>query len=951
MTEDDRVYRFGGFTLLPARRELRDGGGALKIGSRAFDILTLLVDRAGDLVPRDALLAHVWPGVHVDEGGLRVHMAALRKLLGDGRDGSRFIVNEPGRGYRFVAAVSRDRSSAIPRGAEPGPAAGAVPAGSPPRVVAALPRSRTRVIGRGDVVAGLDELLLRYRLVTLTGPGGMGKTTVALAYAGGVAGAGTEVVFVDFGPVTEPSATPNTIAAALGFPIRSDDETASVLGVLRGRSCLLVLDCCEHVIDAVAELAERILDEAPGVRLLVTSREPLRVSGEYVHRLGPLGFPAPEEAVGPETLARYPAMELLVERVAATSDGFEPDAADLAQVAAICRRLDGVALAIELAAAAVPLYGLADLAERLAESFAVLTRGRRTALPRQQTLQLTIAWSVDLLPADERLVLARLAVFAGSFSIGAAEAVAGAGVGGARGVVASVASLVDKSLLIAVPDAATTRYRLLDSTRDFAREMLRDSGEEGAAALRHARHFAAMLRRQRLEAPSEPFAGFRADLENVRAALVWAFSPAGDAATAIELASAAAPLFLDLSLLVECTRWAEAALNSLGPARRDYPQALDLETAFAVPRLYTRGNLAEVRASLYDALAAAEAAGDLRVQIHILEVLYVFHLRVAEFHETLAVAGRSAEIIRAAPDLRGLEADWMFGLAHYFAGDHALCVPHLRRSLETVSPTRRTDVYRYGSDKRVHAHNGLVRSLWMQGFADEARRLAERNLVEASELGHPVGHTIALMWMTPVFFWTGELGIAADKARELIFVAERSSQQPAKLVGLAYDGIIAGLSGQPARAVQAIEASIDGLIAVNNRLLHVILLGHLAGALVAGGEASRALGVLDSAEAHALHYRDLVNMPLLKLLRGRALALRDGGWSSAAAAVLHEALAWADRQGARAYRLEAQMLLVEAAADGAAQRERRDGLAALYATFTEGLDTLPLRHAASLLGA
>ncbi|ODN71521.1 ATP-binding protein [Methylobrevis pamukkalensis] len=930
MTE---TFHFDRFVLIPDRRELAEDGRMLKVGSRAFDLLCLLVTRAGELVSRDEAMAHVWPGLHVDEGGLRVHMAALRKLLGDGSDGRRFIVNEPGRGYRFVAPVTRGSDAYRRRAAPPG----RLPPPSP-----ALPAPRSRLIGRVDTVGDVDHLLARYPLVTIAGPGGIGKTTVALAYAERAA-ASAAVDVIDFGGVADPAGVPNTVAAAIGLPVRSPDETAAIVRALQAGPRLLVLDCCEHVIDAVAALAERILDATPGVRLLATSREPLRISGEYVHRLGPLAVPPVGIVLTRETVVDFPAADLFLERTIAATGDDAFTAEDLDAVTAICRRLDGVALALELAAAAVPLYGVRGLAERLAESFSVLTRGRRTALPRHRTLRLTIAWSVDLLAAEERGLLARLSVIPASF-----DRLAAAHIGGdEHGGVDRLAGLVEKSLLIVDPAAAGPRYRMLDSTRAFARELLVASGEERTCLVRLAEHWSNRLGNFQREHPSEPLTSFRPDLEAVRAALHFAVSPDGYRSIAIRLAAAAAPLFLDLSLLVECTRWAETALALV--TADDPPETiLTLRTAFAAPRLYTHGNLAEVRASLEEALASAAAAGDPSMEVHILDVLYVFHLRVADFRGIREIADRTAAVIERAHGLSGIEANWMAGLAAYFAGEHAAATPHLRRSLDILSPTRRVDVFRYGSDRRVHAHNALARSLWMQGYPDDARRLAARNLAEAADIGHPVGHSIALMWMTPIFLWTGEHAIAEACARDLIALARRSSQRPAELVGEAFLGILDGRHGAPDRAVTAIASSIDGLLAVNNRLLHVILLGHLAEAHLLAGRAGDALATVEEAVARAAASGDLVTMPWLKILSARALALAAPAGSGLAGA-LDDALAWARRQGARAYLLEIATLRAELGLPPTVDRE--EGLEALLGSFEQGRDTEPLRRATRVAAA
>ena len=372
---DDETFVFGSFRLIPAQRMLLDDGKPLRLGSRALDILIALVEAAGETVHKDELIARTWPDTVVDEGALRVHVAALRKALGDGRAGKRYIANNPGRGYTFVAQVAREH---------PHPAT-AAPDG--PIAASNLPVPLTRIVGRDDIIATLTPQLAQTRFLTIVGPGGIGKTTVAVAVAEAVSPSYADGVwFVGLASLSDPGLVPSAVSTVLGISLSGTNPVSGMTAWLRDKHGVIVLDSCEHVIGVAAALAEAVLKAAPGVRVLATSREPLRAEGERLHRLASLDVPPASGDLKPDEALRYSAVQLFNERAMAVDDGFALDDANVAAVLEICRRLDGVPLALELAAARVDVFGVRELAAHLDDRFRVLTSGRRTALPRHQTL-------------------------------------------------------------------------------------------------------------------------------------------------------------------------------------------------------------------------------------------------------------------------------------------------------------------------------------------------------------------------------------------------------------------------------------------------------------------------------------------------------------------------------------------------------------------------------------
>ncbi len=467
------VLCFGPFRLSTTERLLEKGGEPVQLGSRAFDILIALVERPAEVVSKKELIARVWPDLVVDEGSLRFHVSALRKALGQGRSGTRYVSNVSGRGYCFVAPISR--AASLP----------ALLSNSLAHSPVGLPPSPTRMVGRNETVELISEELIARRFLTIVGPGGIGKTTVAIEVSHSMLAAFDGAVhYVDFGPLGTSSLVPNRVASTVGLPGNFDDPLAALPAFLRDRRMLLVLDSCEHLIETIAPLAERIFREAPEVHILATSREPLQVEGERVHRIHPLAFP-PDDA--PLTVAgalTFPAVQLFVERADADGTGFELNDADAPIVGKVCRRLDGIALALELAAGRVGAYGIKGIASLLDGPCRLLWHGRRTALPRHQTLNAMLDWSYNLLPESERVILRRLSVFVGAFSLEAAQFVAAGNILEREQVAEAIAGLVMKSLIVVETNDAGALYRLLDTTRAYALTKMVDSGERNTIAQR-----------------------------------------------------------------------------------------------------------------------------------------------------------------------------------------------------------------------------------------------------------------------------------------------------------------------------------------------------------------------------------------------------------------------------------------------------------------------------------
>jgi predicted ATPase/DNA-binding winged helix-turn-helix (wHTH) protein len=538
--EDLPVVHFGRFELQARQRRLLQDGAPLAIGSRAFDLLLALVERRERVVTKAELLDLVWPDVVVEENNLQVQISTLRRLLGP-----QAIATIPGRGYRFSAALD-SRANGSPNATAPGPIPAGAAVSAPATLLTNLPSELPPLYGREADLQALGSLLATQRLVTVVGAGGIGKSRLAQAAAHSSAGRWSHGAWmVELAGLADPALLPNTVAQALG--ITDTDEGGAALDELVARLAhriaLLVLDNCEHLLDSAAALAQAIIDGAPNVTVLATSQEPLHLPAEQQYRVMPLAVPSEPVTSGARD---FGAIALFVARARAVDPGFAMNEENLALVIDICRQLDGLPLAIELAAARVATLGLRPVRDKLDARFKLLTGGSRFTLRRHQTLRAALEWSHGLLGRAEKTVFRRLGVFAGGFTMELAQAVACDAQLDDWAVLDHLSALVDKSLVV-VEAGDVPRYRLLESARAFALEQLALS-ETAETLRRHA--FAVRGFFESVDGPNLD-GEFRTDQlrallvperDNLRAAHAWAISENGNVEVAVMLASCASAL-------------------------------------------------------------------------------------------------------------------------------------------------------------------------------------------------------------------------------------------------------------------------------------------------------------------------------------------------------------------------------------------------------------------------
>lgn len=946
---DDVVFAFGSFRLAPARHMLLEDGKPLRVGSRAFDILSALVERAGQTVSKEELIVRAWPGSIVEENALRVHVVALRRALRDGHAGKRYIVNHPGRGYVFVAPVTRDTELSATAVLTSNAQAGNLPA---------LP---TRVVGRDGVISRLAQQLARCRFLTIVGPGGIGKTTVAVAVADRVRASYKDGTwFVGLGSLSDPNLVISGLCALLGITSSGADPLSGLAAWLRDKQILIVLDCCEHLIGTAATLAEAILMAAPQAGVLATTREPLRAKGEWLHRLAPLDLPPEAEAcpTAAEALG-YSAVELFNERASET-DSFELDDGNMPMVLEICRRLDGIPLAIELAAAVAPTFGVRMLAAHLDHRFDLLTGGRRTALPRHRTLRATLDWSHELLSESERTLLRRLAIFAGQFSLEAVRAVAESPELAPSEVMKGIANLFVKSLVVTEVDSGDARYRLLDTTRAYALEKLVESGERDRIARLHAEYYRDLFGQAEAEQEARPTIEWLGEygwqIDNLRAALDWAFSPGGVTSIGAALTAAAVPLWMHLSLVAECRECCDRALARLAADRADDMRLrMRLQIGLGNSLLHTRGPSEQAQTLLTEALESAEVLGDLRAQLRVLLDLASVVGFSGDYARAAMASERASAIAQQIGDMTGVAfADRRRGMILLRLGRLA----EAQRCFERVIQSRhhgsgdRLPIWR-NSDDRAMARALLARTLWLQGFPERAHDQAEASLGEVRGPDHQLTMCRVLLYgMCRIAPMTGDFAAAETAVASIIESAKSAAAPFWTMVGQFLNGKLLVARRQYAEGFAILREAFDIGDQTGWRLSYPEFMGSFALALAGLGRLDEAHDAVCKAIEAAGGRDDGEQwyVPELLRIKGENLLTQSGDRATAAAAdCFARAAEMAREQGALFWELRAALSAARLLIAQSDRARATQILQPVYNRFTEGFDTVDLKAAKALL--
>jgi predicted ATPase/DNA-binding winged helix-turn-helix (wHTH) protein len=942
MTEDAglRSFAFGPFVLIPERQSLLQGDVPVRIGGRALDILTALVEHPGELVSKRELMARVWPDTVVDESNLKVNVAALRRVLGDGGpEDVRYIATVNGRGYKLIVPVMPCAASNI----------ASAPAAATTRRHN-LPTGTTRVIGRADVIDAIRRDFDIARFVTIVGPGGIGKTTVALAVAEHAIGSFRDGVWlIDLALTKEPNLTASAIAAALGIPGNSANMQAMLCKSLRDSEMLLVLDSCEHVIDAAAACISQMLAHAAGVKILITSREPLQLNGERVRRLPGLGTPPSSEHLNAEEALMFPAVQLFVDRATDRLDSFKLSDTEAPIVAEICRRLDGLALAIELAAARIDAFGVAGLLKQLDNRFRVLV-GRRSGPERHRTLTATLGWSYSLLSVEEAALLCAVAAFAGVFDIDGAAVVADMS---PAETADTLAQLSAKSLLMTDLDSDGIAYRLLETTHTYCLDKLRLSGDECGVRQRHAEHVYATLERAGSEWAQRPAdeweSTYRRVLGDLRAALIWTGRDAPNGPLTIRLTVAGLLLWNHFSLTEECHIHASHAVEELDAAGLSGTALeMKLQLWLGGSSMFTRGLRQQAMEALQRALAVAIQIGDTDYHLRCLMMIGIYELFTGQHNAGKRTLEHFAAVSATADPSVLPEGDVHMGIAELFLGQ----LECSRRRLENLQQRdlRYFGSYavRYLSDPIVLVRSVLIQVQWLMGSADTAMRMAAVAVDYARQTRHHLSLNNILSYACPIFYWSGHY----DECERYVAMLEEHVAQHGLVarrpVATFYGAALAYARGGPApETVGALQRAIAEFRNINHLARMPYYLSVLADALASSGRIDEAETTIRMAldMAHAQEER----WCLPEVLRIQAAIAIGQGKTDEAEGLLVRAMALAEETGALSWRLRSATDLAKLWRAASKTGDARNMLLSVLNKFTEGFATRDLIAAAQLI--
>jgi predicted ATPase/DNA-binding winged helix-turn-helix (wHTH) protein len=898
-----RNLQFGPFELSSRERVLRREGVALPLGSRALDILIYLAERPGEVIAKQELIDHVWSDVTVEEGSLRVHVAAIRKVLGDGQFGNRYIANIKGRGYSFVGTVVPLASSTESRN-DKFPHQGR------------LSVRPLMMIGRETVVGDVSDKLRDERFVTLFGPGGIGKTTIALAVGHAAEEFGGKVYFVDLESLTDSRHVAGAVATSLGVALKSRDPGLELVELVRSRKLLIILDSCEHVIEAVASLAEQLYRQTEEIHVLTTSREMLKVEGEHCYRVLPLDYPPDDSEQTANAVLRYPATQLFVQRVAARAGSFALTDEEAPFVAEMCRKLDGLPLAIELAAGQVAALGIKNTAARLMSRLELLTLSHRTAVPRHRTLKATLDWSYNLLSDGERIVLRRIAPFVGDFTLEGARHVAGELGADTGEMFDAIAGLVEKSVIATRIDEMQAQYRLLETTRAYALEKLEEHAEVDVVLRRHAEYVAEYLESQRAVLlallKAESVSMHSGQLGNIRAALEWSFGPYGDDEIATRLAAASTPLFLELSLLIECRVWAERAIVRLGDQHKNSRREMEIYASLSLALMHSEGSSERVRKAFSRALDVAAIQGDSACELRLLSGLFMYYRWSTDINAALDIASRSKEVALKTGDHDDMAlAESMLGAAHHLAGNHLVALKHFESGLSCSASG-----WRFRAGQHLFHHSslllvGMARCLLYRGLLEQSLDYAKRAIEEGEKSNHPATLCRSLCLALPVYLALADSRRSEQYIVQLTELAAVYSLKPYRAVAIGLRGQWLFLQNDLREAIPLLKRALEQLHTQRHEMLNMDFVCDLAAGLAAMSEHQEALSMILNAIDGQRRGGKFLYMPALFRMKGLILASRSAEDYFEAEASLLSAIDWAKRQSATLFELKAATALAE----------------------------------------
>jgi predicted ATPase/DNA-binding winged helix-turn-helix (wHTH) protein len=945
------AFEFGPFWLCPQTRILRKNNVQVVLGSRAFDLLVGLVESHGKVLTHRELMAIAWPEMVIEASNVRVQIAHLRRILGCGEDGPRYIASIAGRGYYFAAGVKQVESIDQHQGGMAADSAGTGNTTRSARAPSNFPARCEGAIGRDDCVNQLTQLVQGKRLVTIVGPGGAGKTTLAILVAHALEDSDSSLVFVDLSVVEDDAMITEALASAIGYNSTKAALFPDLLDALALRKILIVLDNCEHILDLIASMCQRIVESTESVHFLNTSREALGVKDEFVYPLRPLSFPSQSEYLSAEQAMLWPAIQLFVERAreGGGSDKLTDEEAPL--VAMLCRRLDGNPHAIELVARRVGTFGVQGIADLLTNHFPLHWHSHRDSSPRHQTIETMIDWSHNLLPEKNREILYKLSVFQSGFSMDAAVAVLSSEQADNIRVEVAISDLVDKSLVATSSVNGAAQFRLLETTRAYAANRLSRMRYADETALKHAQWYAQQLMKYVAHvdnAGAESICFQAPDTDNARAAIEWLFATHQDAELTTRISYGAARLFLDSGLLRECKRCCERAMSTLPEHLHFTKVELDLLELMAVT-YYSGGDYdGGIIDVIERGLAISRELGDRLSAFHLLAGQHLIMMAGGNLQQSLEVSDQFArEASTYGGTSEAIIASWLTGSSHHYMGNQRSADYSLSSSIQMNTLHKLRPLRYFEKKQQVSASIGMARVALLRGMPIQALKLALEAL-DDSRL-HPDSFYICVVLCFDIFLHNGRNVQAEDLLRELNEFANEYNIAVRAPVIHVLEGKLLLYQGMIEAAIQHLRRCLTQLPSSRISVVRVDALQTLSQALLDNGSGFDSLIVIN--EAISLAKKTGGVFSLADLLRTKAEVMMSLPQLDQKTIddLLSRAMNCAKQQSALFWEMRVALTMARSKKSQGKIVEARGILQGVYYRFTEGFDINDLKTMAKAI--
>ncbi|RUM07638.1 ATP-binding protein [Rhizobium chutanense] len=935
-TEPDHVIAFGPFNLHGEQRRLFCGAEEVQLGGRAMEMLVTLARKKGELVHKEDLYNAAWPGIFVHEANLKVTIASLRRALREYSPAQDYIRTFVGRGYWLSDQVN----------------AGDVPG------IAALPAAANtrfpelaRVIGRDAEIARLRDSITVNRLTTVAGPGGIGKTTVAVATAQLLDDEeGDLVTFIDLARVTGEEFVIPSVAAALGISSGNQDRLEAISSILARRKTLLLLDTCEHVLNAVAHLCDVIVANTGDVRILATSRQVLRARQEEVLWLSPLDVPPPASTYTAKQVLRYSAPQLLVER-ASENGKYTMKDGDASAVAEICRRLDGSPLAIELISSRLSSRNAPDVLQELDDRFTALVGHDQEGPPRQQTLLATLEWSYALLTRNEAAVLRAISIFVTPFDMDAVVSVVAHCRLDPTAVFDAVAGLRAKSMLSVEQISGGMCYRLLDSTRAFAGNLLEISGELTAVSAAYARLVLDIFSRANADQAMLParqwHAAYANRADDLRKAVNWALFLRGDPLLGMQLVASGVPLWHELSLSDEARRNCEQALAEFDRIGcNDRALKLKLIVGLAAVSSYISADGEKAIEIFSAAIQLSREVADTNAECKALGALARYQILPGQQTVARKTLRALKRVATRSNNRRALwEHEHLLTELDIIRCEYPSAIARLKKLRRELQSAADGVGSRFDLDPKLRAENTLGGLQWL-GSTRPGTGL--KRIKAASKAASETNHG----WTTIFCYTRGalfvlcecqEFALAKHYAEQLKQVIYRHGMPAWIPLANCFSEVLDAMTGlrrDPDGLMAAFDELRNGLPQIGRHLYYAQLIR----ALYAIGHMDEARRILDYL-FEAGFQRSMVP----ELLRLRAVGERAAGRCEQALSSLRQSLQAAEENGAWGWRIRCATDLAALLRDQLRLDDAKSVLEPVYGQFLDGFDTPDLQRARNLL--